>query len=267
VKSYPTTHYLFSLFYLEIMDLNSVVYSGVRRFCSFIHKTVELLLNKKEDLTPEALSPAISNGAAGNISPSSLPSSIPVPPEPNALKTGTEVKGPRQEEKKSLKVCIPSIRMEDDRSNSAQTPVGTHNGEKTLVGSLNEDKVVKRAKLSNEALGATRENKIRKARAEDNVLHSLPSAKQFSPNRKSDANGVLEPDKRPLVLTETLKNGNKSEDQAETPRKRYADGNFKQPVVSTGGLKLEKKAENQVEEVSRKPFDPYVRFTIYIYIF
>jgi hypothetical protein len=182
------------------MDLNSVVYSGVRQFCSFVPKTVALLLNKKEDLTPEAVSPVISNGAAGNVSPNLSPSSIPIPPEPDALKiSGTEVNGPRQEERKSLKVRIPSMRREDDRRNFE--------------------------------------------------------------------NGVLEPEKRPVVLTGTLKNGSRVEDQTEAPRKRYADGNIKQPVVSIGGLKLDKKAEDQVEEVPRKPVDPYVRFMIFIFKF
>lgn len=250
------------------MDLNSVMYSDVRYFCSFVPKTVELFLNKKEDLIPEAVPSAISNGAAENISASSSSSPIPVPPEPNALKiSGTEANGPRQEERNSLKIFTPSIRKEDARSNSVQTPVGTHKEEKILLGTLNEDKVAKRVKLSDEALGGSRENKIRKAWAEENVSQSLPCIKHPSPSRKSSANGVLQPEQRPVVLTGILKNGNKIEDRAEVPKKRDADGKFKQPVVLTGGLKVEKKAGDQVEEVSKRVADPQVRLMLLFFVF
>ncbi|KAF3334926.1 BAH domain-containing protein [Carex littledalei] len=209
---------------------------------------IELFFNKKEDLIPEVVLPAISNGAAENVS-------IPVPPKPYSLKiSGTEANGPRQDERKSLKIRIPSKSIEDGRSKSVQTPAGTHKGEKRPLDTLNEDKVTKRVKLSDEAPGGSGENQIRKGRAEESELRSLPS-----PSGKSGAKGVVQPEKSPAVSTGVLKNGNKIEDWSEVPRKRDAVGKLKQAVVPSGGLKLQKNAEDQVEQASRRPIDVLAR--------
>lgn len=213
-----------------------------------------MFFNKKEDLTPEVV-PAISNGAAENVS-------IPVPPQPNSLKiSGTEANGPRQEESKSLKIRIPSKSTEDGRSKSVQSPVGTLKGEKRPLDTLNEDKVTKRVKLSDEVPGGSGENQIRKGRAEEIELHSLPS-----PSRKCGANRVVQHEKRPVGSTGVVKNGNKIEDWSEVPRKRDAVGKLKQVVDPSGGLKLQKKAEDQVQ-ASRRPIDVLVRLTFFFFVF
>ncbi|KAJ1688207.1 hypothetical protein LUZ63_019597 [Rhynchospora breviuscula] len=215
----------------------------------------ELFLNKKEDLTSVPVPPAISNDATENTPASSSSSPIPVPLKPNLEISDPEAKGRRQEDKNSLKIRIPSIRKEDGRSESARTLVGAHKEAKTPVGTSNEDKVTKRVRLSDIEAGVPRENQIKKARAEENELHSLPSTTPPSPSRKIGANGVLQPEKRSVVLTGGLKSEKKIEDQTDVPRKRNADGNLKQPVSSTGQLKLQKEAEDQVEKVSTRAVD------------
>ena len=92
-------------------------------------------------------------------------------------------------------------------------------------------------------------------------MHSLPS-----PSRKCGANRVVQPEKRPVGSTGVVKNGNKIEDWSEVPRKRDAVGKLKQVVDPSGGLKLQKKAEDQVQ-ASRRPIDVLVRLTFFFLYF